>query len=162
MENDSAIFCERNFSTSKLRWTDLQVLLYAQRRVRTLAATRKWSESTLAARSVRTSRMLGACRPSITTWSIWYIVLRSGDCQVFLWILRCWNLVLETTMFCAAAKYTSLKPLSFVFSCRLCFPTVGPKIPSLPTFALKSPTKILISDLGHLISFHLIYYPVRR
>ena len=50
-------------------------------------------------------------------------------------------------MLCAAAKDTSLKPLSLVFPCRLCFPTVGPKIPSLPTFALKSPTKILTSDL---------------
>ena len=37
--------------------------------------------------------------------------------------------VLEATMFYAAAKDTSLKPLSLVFSCRLCFPTVGPKIP---------------------------------
>ena len=52
---------------------------------------------------------------------------------------------------CAAAKDTSLKPLSLVFSCRLCFPTVGPKIPSLPTFALKSPTNIFILDLGHLL-----------
>ena len=73
MENDSAIVCERNFCTSKLRWTDLQVLLYAQRCVRTLAATRKRSESTLADRSVCTSRMLYACRPSITTWSVWLL-----------------------------------------------------------------------------------------
>ena len=77
-----------------------------------------------------------ACRPSITTWSIWFLVLRSGDCQVALWILRCH----EITMFCAAAKDTSLKPLSLVFPWRLYFPTVGPKIPSLPTFALKSLT----------------------
>ena len=58
--------------------------------------------------------------------------------------------VLESIFF-AAAKDISLKPLSLVFPCRLGFPTVGPKIPSLPTFALKSPTKILISDLGHLL-----------
>ena len=54
-------------------------------------------------------------------------------------------------MFCAAAKDTSLKPLSFVFSCRLCFPTVVPKVPSLPTFALNSLVLVstFISDLGH-------------
>ena len=63
----SAIFCERNIWTSNLRCTELQVFLYAHRRMRTLAATRKWSQSMLAARSLRTSRMLDACRPSITT-----------------------------------------------------------------------------------------------
>ena len=125
------------------------MLLYAQRRVRTLAATRKWSESMLADRSVRT--MLDACHPSITTCSIWFLVLKSGDRQVAFWLLWCWNLVLVITMFCAAAKDTSLKPLWLVFSCRLCFRTVGPKIPSLPTFALKSPTSIFISDLGQLL-----------
>ena len=159
MENDSAIFCERSFWTSNLRCTDLQVLLYAQSRVRTLAATRKWSELMLVVRSVRTSRMFDACRPSITTWSIWFLLLISGDCQVTLWILRCWNLVLEIIMFCAAAKDASLKPLSLVFWCRLCFPTVGPKIPSLSTFASKSPSRIFIWDLGHLLNIILARTP---
>ena len=92
VENDSAIFSERSFWTSSLRCTDLYVLLHAQRRVRTLAVTRKWSESMLAPQSVRTSRMLDAYRPSMTTWSILLLVLRSGDCQVVFWILRCWKL----------------------------------------------------------------------
>ena len=75
MKIDSAIFCERNFRTSNLRCTDLQVLLYAQRCVRTLAAPRQWSESTLVVRIVRTSRMLDACRPSITTSSCIIIII---------------------------------------------------------------------------------------
>ena len=43
VQNDSAIFCDRSFWTSSLRCIDLQLLLYAQRRVLTLTPTRKWS-----------------------------------------------------------------------------------------------------------------------
>ena len=80
--------------------------------------------------------------------SIYHNMINLVLSQVVLWILWCWNLVLVITMFCTASKDTSLKPLSLVFSCRLCFPTVGPKIPSLATFALKSPTSILYRIWG--------------
>ena len=52
MENNSAFFCERSFWTSSMLCTDLNVMLHAQRRVRSLAATRNWLESMLATRRV--------------------------------------------------------------------------------------------------------------
>ena len=63
---------------------------------------------------------------------------------------KCWNLVLQTTMFRAAVKSISLTPLGEVVEWRLNYPTVEPKIPSCPTFALKSPRTILMSLAGHL------------
>jgi hypothetical protein len=37
------------------------------------------------------------------------------------------------------AKFTTRAPLSLLISCKLSFPTVGLKMSSLPTLALKSP-----------------------
>jgi hypothetical protein len=47
------------------------------------------------------------------------------------------NIVLFTDFF-DVAKLTTQTPLPLLFSCRLSFPTVGLKIFSLPTLALKS------------------------
>ena len=52
-----------------------------------LAITRKWSESTLAPRKVRTSQTFDACLASTAMWLIWFLVLWSGEIQVALWIL---------------------------------------------------------------------------
>ena len=99
--------------------------------------SRSGEASLLAPRSLFTSKMLDACRPSITTESIWFLVLRTGDCQVALWILRCWNLVLEITMFCAAAKDTSLKPLSRFFPVQNVFPDCWAKNIFAPHYRVK-------------------------
>jgi len=52
-------------------------------------------------------------------WSIWLLVLPSGDLHVCLWISLCGKHVEDNTMFFAAAKSTSLCPFLFVFKCCL-------------------------------------------
>jgi hypothetical protein len=42
-----------------------------------------------------------------------------------------------------AAKFTALIPLSLPTLCKLSFPIIGLKMPSLPTLALKSPKKFI-------------------
>jgi hypothetical protein len=49
-----------------------------------------------------------------------------------------WNIVLLTLRFLDVAKFTNLTPLSLLISCKLSFPYVSLKMPSLPTLALKS------------------------
>jgi hypothetical protein len=61
----------------------------------------------------------------------------------------CGNMVLLTTKFLDAAKFTILTPLSLLISCKLSFQFVSLKIFSLPTFVLKSPNKIFVSYLGN-------------
>jgi len=45
-------------------------------------------------------------------------------------------------VFFDVAKFTTVTPLSLLVLCKFSFPSVGLKISSLPTFALKSPIKI--------------------
>jgi hypothetical protein len=58
-----------------------------------------------------------------------------------------WNIVLLTTTFFDVAKFTTLTPLSLLVSCKLSFPIVGLKISSLPTFAMKSPYRMVLQEL---------------
>jgi hypothetical protein len=51
--------------------------------------------------------------------------------------------------FLDVAKFTTLTPLSLLISCKLSFPTVGLKMSSLPTLALRFPNKIFIWYLGN-------------
>jgi len=63
---------------------------------------------------------------------------RRSPCYV--WILWCGNILLTITL-SNAAKVTTLTPLSQLISCKLSFPVVGLKIPSLPNFVMKSRKK---------------------
>jgi hypothetical protein len=65
-------------------------------------------------------------------------VFPSGDVQVYLWMLRCGNIVLLTLRLLDVAKFTNLTPLSLLISYKLSFPTFGLKMSSLPTLALTS------------------------
>jgi hypothetical protein len=49
-------------------------------------------------------------------------------------------------------KFTSLTPLSLLITCIFLFPTVGLKMSSLPTVALKSPNKSFSCYLGNLLN----------
>jgi hypothetical protein len=71
-------------------------------------------------------------------------VMPSGEVQVGIWMLRCGNVVLLTVTFFEVAKFTTLTPLSLLVSCWLSLPIIGLKMSALPTFALKSPTKIFV------------------
>jgi hypothetical protein len=64
--------------------------------------------------------------------------------------------VLLTTKVLDVAKFTTLTPLSLLISCKLSFPIVGLKIFYLPTFALKSTSKIFMSYLGNWSKTHPI------
>jgi hypothetical protein len=55
-----------------------------------------------------------------------------------------WNVVLLTIRFFEVAIFTNLTPLSLLASCRLSLSIIGLKMSYLPTFALKSPSKIFI------------------
>jgi hypothetical protein len=70
-----------------------------------------------------------------------------GEVQVYLWILRCGNIVLLTARFLGVANFTTLNSLSLLISCKLSFPIVTLKIFFLPTFVLKSPNQMFISYL---------------
>ena len=95
--------------------------------------------------NLRTFSLLLVWLPSITILSIKLGVDRLGDFQVALWMLRCWNLVPHTTIFCAVAKSFNLILLEVVFALRL-----NCMIPSHPNFTLKSPKAILAAWAGHL------------
>ena len=58
------------------------------------------------------------------------------------------NIMLLTTRFFGAEKFTILTPLSLPFSCKFSFPIVGLQISSLPSFALKSPNRIFMWHFG--------------
>lgn len=53
------------------------------------------------------------------------------------------HVLLQTNKFRASAKSVSVNSFRDVSPWRLKLPTVGPKVPSLPTLALKSSSKIL-------------------
>jgi hypothetical protein len=57
--------------------------------------------------------------------------------------------VLLITKSLDVAKFTTLTPLSLLFSYELSFPIAGLKISYLPTFALKSPNKMFMPYLGN-------------
>jgi hypothetical protein len=45
----------------------------------------------------------------------------SGEVQVYLWMLRCGNIILLTLRLLDVAKFTNLTPLSLLISCKLSF-----------------------------------------
>jgi hypothetical protein len=63
---------------------------------------------------------------------------------MYLWMLRCGNIVLLTLRFLDVEKFTTLAPLSLLISCKLSFPIAGLKMSSLLTVALISPDRIFI------------------
>jgi hypothetical protein len=78
----------------------------------------------------------------------------SGDVQVYLWMLRCGNIIHLTLRFLDVEKFTNLTPLSLLISCKLSFPIVSLKMSSLPTLALKSPNRIFKWYLGNVSNTH--------
>jgi hypothetical protein len=56
------------------------------------------------------------------------LAFRSGDVQLYLWMLRRGYIVLLTMRFLDVAKFTSLTPLSLLISFKLSLATVGLKI----------------------------------
>lgn len=66
-----------------------------------------------------TSKTLEVCLPCIITWSICFLVFLSRDSHVVWWISLSLTLML--------AKSISPNLLSFVSSCKLNFPKLGPK-----------------------------------
>jgi hypothetical protein len=94
--------------------------------------------------------------------------------QVYLWMF-CWGkTMVVTTRFFDVAKFTIITPLTLLFWCRLCLPTVGSKISCPPSFALnlltafsygtwknckKKPTLIPHKNclLNHPFSHHLVH-----
>jgi len=105
--------------------------------------TRKWSVSQLVPLQLRTYSIFDFHLLSISMWSIWLCVFPSGDVQVHLWMFWCGNIVLLTTGFfwCGEVYYSNTSLLSW---CRLSFSIACLKIFSLPTFAFKSPNRIII------------------
>ena len=97
----------------------------------------------IAERTPQQTAHLARCKHAFRQ-STWLRLDRSGDSQVALWMSRCWNLLLPTILFRAAAKSIAGR------NCRVEVPTVRPKIPFCPTFALKSPRIILMSWAEHL------------
>ena len=81
---------------------------------------------------------------SNSMWSIWLWVIPSGEVQVYLWMFQWGNIMLLTTRYFDAAKFTILKTLSLLSWRRLSFPIVSLKMYVFPTFTLKSPNRIVI------------------
>jgi len=67
----------------------------------------------------------------INMWSIWLWVCLSGEVLVYLWMIRCGNIVILITKFSGAANFTILTPLSSISWWKLSFSTLGLKIFSL-------------------------------
>jgi hypothetical protein len=58
--------------------------------------------------------------------------------------------VLSTVRFLDVAKFTTQTPLPLLILCKHSFPSVGLKMSSLSTFALKSPNRMFMWYLGKL------------
>jgi hypothetical protein len=75
------------------------------------------------------SATIKCCFLSIETWSkTWSsssCVFRSGEVEVYLWVLRCENILLFTFRFFYVAKFGTVTPLSLLTSCKLSLPVVG-------------------------------------
>jgi hypothetical protein len=80
-------------------------------------------------------------------------IFPSGEVQVYLQMMQCGNIVLMTD-FLMWLSLNTLTPLSLLISCKLSFPTVCLKIPSLCTFILKPPNKISIRYFCNWFSKH--------
>ena len=104
----------------------------------TFATTRQWSVSVSSPEN-HTRIILECHLLSINTWSIWLWVFPSREVQTYLRMLCCWNIKLLTPN---CLKFTILTPLSLLSWYRLSFPTVGLKISSLRSYALKSPNRL--------------------
>ena len=69
------------------------------------------------------------------TWSIWFMMLWSGDLQVSLCICLCWNCVLMIIILLAAAKSHRSSPFLLISSCNVCLPVIFWYAGSFPSFA---------------------------
>jgi len=112
------------------------------------APTKKWSESELAPLYVLIFSISVAHLLDTNIWSIWLVSLVPGIFQVPFCISFLGYHVLRTLNLLVVAYCTSLKPLLFVVSCRLCPPMMSLYICSLPSLALKSPSVMTASCFG--------------
>ena len=85
-----------------------------------------------APRCVRILVMSEKNRPSIRTWSTWFVVCWSGDIQVALWISLRVKKLLQTTIPREASKLMHRRPLSLETVCRLSGPITDLNISSFP------------------------------
>jgi hypothetical protein len=76
--------------------------------------TRKRSESQFNPRRVLTSGTILFLVVFINTRSIWFTVVKSGDVQVPLWILLCWNWELMTVRLFSIAKLQTNSPFGLI------------------------------------------------
>jgi hypothetical protein len=82
-----------------------------------------------------------------------------GNIIVSFSIRKCPSKFMDVTMwehctFDRFLEFITLTPLSLLISCKLSFPIVGLKMSFLPTFALKSPSKIFMWYLGKVSNTH--------
>ena len=85
----------------------------------------------------------------IKTWPIWFAVVPSAEYYVSLWISSRGNVVLLTFKPLDIPNWIIFIPLLLVVSlCKFSLPVVGLYMFSLPTFALKSPSTSLMSELA--------------
>jgi len=96
----------------------------------------------------------------VKTWSVWFVVLPSAEYHVCLWISSCGNVVLLTFKPYRYRKLNPFIPLLFVSLCKLSLPMVGLYMFSLPTFAVISPSIILMIELAIWFIFSLINYKI--
>jgi len=75
---------------------------------------------------------------SVKIRSTWMCVSPSGEVQVYIWMLRCGNIILLIIRSFDVAKFTTLTPLSTLISHKLVFSIVGLKISCLLTFAIRN------------------------
>jgi hypothetical protein len=71
-------------------------------------------------------------------WSIWLCVFQSGDLHVYLWMLRCGNIVFLTLRILDVETFTNLTSLSLLILCKRLFPIVDLNMSFQPNVALKS------------------------
>jgi ankyrin repeat protein len=82
-------------------------------------------------------------------WRPLHRAVQTGHEKMAQFLVMHGKVVLLKIRFFEVAKFTTLTSLSLLASCRISLPITGLKVSSLPTFALKSPSKIFIWYLGN-------------
>ena len=85
-----------------------------------IVLTRKWSESQLGPLRVRTSCIIYFVFVFVSIWWVWFSVVTSGEIQVPLWIVLCWNWANITVNLFSIAKLHSISIWNVVIKCALC------------------------------------------
>jgi hypothetical protein len=93
--------------------------LYCDIFCRYLIWTNWWFTSQSAPVQFCTPIMLDARLPYANIWSVWLLVLLSGDCQVSLCTFLCGECVLFIIILLLVVKSIALIPFSFDVSCKL-------------------------------------------